>query len=226
MPRFPAGTGPQAEMGDHVMGVVVLAWLTEHALRRWGPQWAAAGGLDARFRAHLTAGVELIAELVDDDRSADVSITDAGGTVYATASMTAAPRVAAVDDAGIERPWVPLSVEFDAERDLAFTERMSDGRFWREHGWAHPAWLASASNAIVLGNCQFASPGDWRNAGLAVRWHQPIPDGSIVTLTGGVVERFGSSRFRFAVAAIAASVGEQGVATLRNTYTYHELGTA
>jgi hypothetical protein len=224
MPRFPVGTGPSADMGDHVMGVVVLAWLSGYAFERWGPEWAGSGGLDARFRAHLSAGLELVAEISDADGSLGATITDADEVIYATATVTGpdasasrhAPHLGSVD----EPEWHPLTFEFDAGRDLAFTAGLADGEVWRRPGWAHPAWLASASNALVLRNVEFAGGDVWKNAGLAVIRHRPITDGATITLTGRVAERFDSSRYRFAVAAVTAWVTDQPVATLRNTFTY------
>ncbi len=57
LPGFPVGTEPSSDMGDHVMGVVVIAWLTRHPLERWGLAWAESGSIEARFRAQPCFGV-------------------------------------------------------------------------------------------------------------------------------------------------------------------------
>ena len=86
LPGFPVGTEPSFDMGDHVMGVVVFAWLTEQPLARWGPDWARTGSLTARFRRHLTSGVRLTTEVVGDAESIDLRVIDPAATVvYATA---------------------------------------------------------------------------------------------------------------------------------------------
>ena len=119
-----------------------------------------------------------------------------------------------------ERVFTPLTFEFDAARDLRFTQHMTDGELWRDHGWAHPAWLASATNAIVRRNIDFATPGSWTNAGLAVQQHEPIADGSAITLTGGIRELFDRGRNHFAIAGLTAWVDDVAVASLDNTFVY------
>ena len=238
LPGFPVGTEPSSDMGDHVMGVVVIAWLTRHPMDRWGLDWAESGSIEARFRAHLTSGRRLTTTVVGDANSMELSITDSANTLYATAHTTgpdpshrrpaARPSVTAsstgrarpVHDELVDRVFAPLSFDFDARRDLAFTERSSDGEVWRRQGWAHPAWLASASNAIVRRNVDFGADGRWTNAGLAVRHHRPIPDGSSITLTGGIHELFDRGRHRFAVARTTAWVAGDQVAELGNTFVY------
>jgi hypothetical protein len=103
---------------------------------------------------------------------------------------------------------------------------MIDGELWRRLGWAHPAWLASATNAIVRRNVDFAPPGTWTNAGLAVHQHEPIADGSTITLTGGIRELFDRGRNRFAVSALTAWVDGVAVASLDNTFVYETLDSA
>ena len=245
LPGFPVGTEPSSHMGDHVMGVVVIAWLTRHPLERWGLDWAESGSIEARFRAHLTAGLPLTTTIVGDADAIALSITDADDTVCATASATrpdpsrrspavrppvvmsstsSSPRKARpIHDDLAGHVFSPLTFEFDAPRDLAFTERLVDGETWRRKGWAHPAWLASASNAIERRNVDFGSDGRWTNAGLAVRQHRPITHGATITLTGGIDELFDRGKHRFAAARITAWVGDDPVAALGNTFGYESL---
>jgi hypothetical protein len=236
LPRFPFGTEPSSDMGDHVMGVVVLAWLTQHPLERWGPSWAESGSLDARFRAHLTTGVPLTIAVRGDDASLQASITDSDQTLYATATATrpdptrrppwtgsGSMKEGAVPSQVVEQGWAPLTFGFDADRDLRFTEGLNDGAFWRERGWAHPAWLASATNAMVRRNFDFETPDAWRNAGLGAHHARPIAHGSTITLTGRIDRLFDRARYRFAVAAITAWVDDAPAASLTNTFTYEML---
>jgi hypothetical protein len=244
LPGFPVGTEPSSDTGDHVMGVVVFAWLTEHPLERWGPDWARSGSLTARFRQHLRAGVHLTTELVGHADSMDLRVINPSATeVYATAHahkpdpgrrpVTAGPparpwptnKAQPRRDDLTDRVFAPLTFEFDAARDLRFTERLSDGALWRRHGCAHPAWLASATNAIVRRNIDFAAPGTWTNAGLTVHQHEPIGDGSTITVTGGIRELFDRGRNRFAVAALTAWVDDVAVASLDNTFVYDVRGS-
>ena len=238
LPGFPVGTEASSDMGDHVMGVVVIAWLTRHPLERWGPGWAESGSLEARFRSHLSAGRLLTTTVVGDTDSIDLSITDSDETVYATGRATrpdptrralvVQPSIVAssktkarpTHDELVDRTFAPLTFEFDAGRDLAFTEGLGDGEFWRRQGWAHPAWLASASNAMVRRNIDFGTPASWTNAGLSVRHHRPITTGATITLTGGIHELFDRGRHRFAAARITAWVNDDPMASLGNTFVY------
>jgi hypothetical protein len=239
LPGFPVGTEPSHDMGDHVMGVVVFAWLTAQPLARWGPDWARTGSLTARFRRHLTSGVQLTTEVVGDAESIDLRVIDQAATaLYATAHASGpdpgpgsptVPAPASAWPTSRARPrrdelagrvFGPLTFEFDAARDLGFTRRLDGGELWRGRGWAHPAWLASATNAIVRRNIDFTTPGSWTNAGLAIQQHEPVADGSVITLTGGIRELFDRGRNRFAVAGLTAWVDDVAVASLDNTFVY------
>lgn len=236
---FPVGTEPSSDMGDHVMGAVVMGWLTRHPLERWGEAWARSGSLEARFRAHLNAGIALTTTVDGDADEIAATIADAAATVYATATaqrhpsvnVPSAPPPGAVSTTRARprhdelhgRRFAPLTFEFDADRDLVFTERLSDGELWRTHRWAHPAWLASATNAIVRRAIDFGTDGAWRNAGLAVHHHRPIRHGETITLTGGIDELFDRPRHRFAVARMIACVDDEPVASLGNTFVYEAL---
>ena len=238
LPAFPVDTEPSSDVGNHVMGVVVIAWLTRHALARWGAAWAQSGSLNVRFRSHLTTGLPLTITVVGDHDAIDLNITDLDDTVYATATATRpdnsrqpflrpspaanSPQRKALPrhDQLADRIFTPLTFEFDAARDLAFVERLPDRAIWRHRGWAHPAWLASATNALVRRNVDFGTPGYWTNAGVAIQHHAPIADGATITLTGGIDELFDRGRHRFAVAGITAWVDDQPAASLRNTFIY------
>lgn len=235
---FPVGTEPSLDLGEHVMGVVVIAWLSRHPLERWGEAWAESGSLAVRFRAHLTAGLPLVTTIVGDVHSISLNITDSDDTVYASATATRPDRGRRVPldrppdlhcpptkarpahDDLVDRSFAPLTFTFDADRDLAFTEGLADRDTWRDRGWAHPAWLVSATNAMVRRNVDFGSPGYWTHAGAAIHSHTPIAHRSTITLTGGIDELFDRGRHGFAVAGITAWVDDHPVASLRNTFVY------
>jgi hypothetical protein len=116
--------------------------------------------------------------------------------------------------------FTPLTFTFDADRDLAFTERTDDHTFWTDHRCAHPAWLASATNAIVRRNIGFGEPKQWTNVGLAFHLHRRIEHGATIVLTGRITDLFDRGRHQFAVATCTAMVEDRQAATLRNTFIY------
>lgn len=239
LPQYPVGTEESHDLGDHVMGVVVLAWFVERCTARWGEDWCASGAIDARFRSHLDQGCPLILDRNDTEAHTTLSITDENGTTYATGSAmlggestiappapedpAAATGVAPTADALADLRLSPIEFTFDAARDLAFTERVDDGALWRSRGWAHPAWLGSATNAALLGTIAFEQPGPWANAGLGVHLAAPIADGSVVRLTGCVRELFDGARSRFARAEFVATVDGCAHAALQNTFVYDTI---
>jgi hypothetical protein len=237
MRQFPVGTVPSAETGDHVMGAVVVAWLTEHPIARWGSGWAESGSLHTRFRSHLSAHLPL---LLDVDQSHDdvaMTVRDDAGTTFATATAQAqrateaitapgdlrAPMLGMVPatSADLERRTLaPMIFDFDADRDLGFVAGIADGGLWRERGWAHPGFLSAASNAILRRDVSFESPSHWKNTGFEVQLRRPIVSGSIIRFAAHIDRLFDSARYRFAVCAIEASVDGISVATIANTFAW------
>jgi hypothetical protein len=236
LPTFPLGTEEQSVLGEHIMGVVVIGWLTHVPIAEWGVQWTERGAIEARFRSHLTAGLPLSIGVERDGDALAVAVTGGDGTVYATAAASCPPPVddpptfgdGAQAGAPLEpspdgldgQLLAPLSFGFDADRDLAFTARLPDGELWRQRRIAHPAWVAAGTNALIRRNLDFPPPGTWTHAGLAFRQHRPIEDGATVVLAGCVEAIFERPPHRFATAAITARVGDDVVATVRNTFVY------
>ena len=159
LPAFPVGTGPEMDLGEHVMGVVVIAWLTHLPVSQWGPAWASSGEIEVRFRAHLTARTPLTTVVTRAADHLTMVIQDIDGNVAATATAGTgrgvdldAPgrdgrpggvRVAALHDLLRDRELRPITFEFDADRDLAFTAGIPDRDVWRSHGGpTPPGWLA------------------------------------------------------------------------------------
>jgi hypothetical protein len=240
LPAFPVGAGPGMDLGEHIMGVVVIAWLTHLPVSQWGPAWVSAGEMDVQFRAHLTTGRLLTAEVTRETNHLEMLVRGIDGNVAATATASMARggadlgathpigpasdgKVAPVHDLLRDREFSPVTFEFDADRDLAFTAGIPDGEVWRSRGWAHPAWLACGTNALVRQNVDFGTPG-WTNAGIGIRNRAPIEDGSAITLTGLVADMFDRGHHRFATAAITAWVEGRASASIRNTFVYETVG--
>jgi hypothetical protein len=242
MRQFPVGTVPSAETGDHVMGAVVVAWLTHHPLERWGEAWASAGSMQVRFRSHLSAHLPLLLDVDHGSAETTMVVRDEVGTVFATA-VTQAPAANLVRDElrklrppmlGMvpataidlaDRTLDPMIFDFDADRDLGFVSGIADGRLWSERGWAHPGFLSAASNAILRRDVLFESPQHWKNTGFEVKMRRPIPSGSIIRFAAHIDRLFDSAHYRFAVCAIEASVDGLHVATIANTFAYGVITT-
>ena len=114
----------------------------------------------------------------------------------------------------------PIEFEFVAARDLSLTERLEHGEFWRARNWAHPAWIASAANAIVRHNVDFEDGGYWMHAGVGVDLHQPVADGADLMVQGRVVELFERSVHRFMICDVLVTVGGAPAASIRSTSVY------
>jgi hypothetical protein len=244
MPRFPGWPSPDPEMKDHIMGVVVNAWLTRHPVARWGDRWAKTGTMRVRYRAHLTAGTPLTVEVSNGD-DLGLAVVGADGQLYADGraglsvapalrleglrpvrpgqgpSERVAPRPETLD--GLE--LVSLEVDFDADRDLAFVGELEDGGWWRERGWAHPAGLASGANAVLERSIAFLDGGYWKHAGTEAQQLQPIESGSRVLFGGEIVELFDGPHHRFAIAAIQVLADGCPAAVLRVVFVYGPAGS-
>jgi hypothetical protein len=120
-----------------------------------------------------------------------------------------------------------LLFTFRARRDLAFLNGQADAAMWVERGWAHPAWLGTASNAAVMGGIDFdqrrENTGRWLQVSADVSLVEPIVDGDEVLLTSRI-ERISTRglRGRHQVAHLACTfrVGERTVARLLNSFVF------
>ncbi|MFM9037779.1 MAG: hypothetical protein ACKOJ9_08865 [Actinomycetota bacterium] len=52
---FPVGTAEPGPLGDHVMGMVVLAWLATPAVQRWGRAFMRSGSLSMTLERPMHA---------------------------------------------------------------------------------------------------------------------------------------------------------------------------
>lgn len=235
MPAYPAGTFASDDLGEHIMGVVVIAWLTRYPLERWGPEWVRRGRIDVRFRAHLTAGRSLSVGLEPSGSRLGLAVRDeddiqvAEGWAEIDHARTPAEAIGQVEQRAPAAPTrealsglvlSPIRFKFDAARDLAFASSLGDRALWSQNGWAHPAWLGSAANALVRTNIDFERGGHWVHAGLRVDLRAPIRDGALIELGGRVDELFDRRRHRFASCALEAAVGGRPVASMRTTFAY------
>jgi hypothetical protein len=236
MARFPGWPSPDLEMNDHIMGVVVNAWLSRYPVARWGDSWAKSGTMRVRYRAHLTAGTPLTVE-VTEGQDLGLALVGADGCLYADGRAGLSPLLR-LDGLRRVRPshyervvprpetlrgleLVTLNTDFDAERDLPFVGELEDGDWWRQRGWAHPAWLASGANAVLERSIAFFDGGGyWKHAGTEAQQVLPIESDSRVVFGGEIVELFDGPHHRFAVAAIQVLADGSLAAVLRVIFVY------
>ena len=235
MIQYPVGTCESSDLGDHIMGVVALAWCTDDGIDRWGESWARHGSIDMRFRSHLIAGLDLTIATEHGPQSSDVTVSGSDGTTYATGVLRPGPTTP-FESSGrppsAPHPVPPVAelldgyqlhpIEFDhvAERDLTLTKGLERADSWQRNGWAHPAWLASAANAIVRHNVAFEDGGYWVQAGVTVDLHRPIPDGAHLVAAGQVSELFQRSTHRFMVCDVSICADGAPAASVRSTSVY------
>lgn len=85
MAQFPVEMVTSEPVDDHIMGVVVQAWLSRYPVQRWGTGWLAGGGMQLRFRRHLTAGLG-VTVLVDQGVEMGLRVLDGEGVLMADGS--------------------------------------------------------------------------------------------------------------------------------------------
>jgi len=242
---FPHGTATPGPLGDHIMGMAVLGWLTERPVATWGERWMRTGFLHATFSRAIVAGQPLVVEQHDAAGLLSTTYRDASGRECVSGAATLAfdterePLVDVNDTAErgsllaprraeLEGTTMPaISFAFDAPRDLAFLEGRTDAMAWRERGWAHPAWLGTASNAVIMTNVDFGdrddTPGRWVQVAADVALVTPILDGDEVQLRsriGRITRRGREGRHLVAHLDGTFRVGSRVVAHLRNSFVF------
>ncbi len=85
MVQFPVELVASEPVGDHIMGVVVQAWLSRYPVQRWGLAWLTGGGMKLRFRRHLTAGLN-VTVLVEQGTGMGLQVLDGDGVLMADGS--------------------------------------------------------------------------------------------------------------------------------------------
>ncbi len=235
MAQYPVGTCESSDLGDHIMGVVALAWCTDDGIDRWGESWARHGSIDMRFRAQLIAGLDLTITTERGPKSSDVIVRGSDGTTFATGVLRPGPTapftssrrppsephpVPPVAELLDSYQFHPIGFDHVAERDLRFTEGLERADSWSRNGWAHPAWLASAANAIIRHNVAFEDGGYWVQAGVTVDLHRPIQDGARLVAAGQVNELFQRSTHRFMVCDVSICEDGAPAASIRSTSVF------
>lgn len=242
---FPHGTETPGPLGDHIMGMAVLGWLTERPVATWGEQWMRSGFLHATFSRAIAGGQHLMTEESDAPGLVSTTYRDAqdrvcvAGTATLTASADGEPLVdvhdvvprspllapRATDLDGATMP--PLTFTFDAARDLAFLDGQPDAPEWQRRGWAHPAWLGTASNAVIMGNIDFdgrpTSSGRWLQVSADIALVAPVVDGEVVELRsriGRITRRGRHDQHLVARLECTYRVGARVVARLRNSFVF------
>ena len=244
---FPHGTETPGPLGDHIMGMAVLGWLTEFPVATWGESWMRHGTLRATFARPMTAGQALDMNLDADESTIDVSYADVDGRSCVTGRATIgtketrdqsaldldirgtpitvrlAPLATALEGAVMP----PMTFSFDARRDLAFLDGQADASAWTERGWAHPAWLGTASNATIMRNIDFASrdasTGRWQQVAADAVLCEPIVDGDEVTMhshIGRISTRGRRAQHHVAHLECNFRVGRRTAARFTNTFVF------
>jgi hypothetical protein len=221
------------------MAATATAWLCDLPIARWGEEWATGGEIDLRFRTHLLTGldVDLIGEHEPDRivltiRHGDDQCVTGHATSAAIADLRVDPppppdphrsEVAATRHALDGLVFHPVGFEFLAERDLTLATHLPLGSFWIDRGWAHPGWLATAANAVARTSVDLGVGTSWAYGGVRIALHAPIPDGSRLTISGGVSDLFETRRYRFAVCDLSIDADGRHAASMRTTFTYATL---
>ena len=244
---FPHGTEVPGPLGDHIMGMAVLGWLTEFPVAAWGESWMRHGTLRVMFTRPVVAGQTLDMNLDADESTIDVSYADVDGRSCVTGRATIgtretrddpalghgvrgapitdrlAPRATALEGAVMP----PMTFSFDARRDLAFLDGQADASEWRKRGWAHPAWLGTATNAAIMRNIDFAgrvaSTGRWQQVAADVVLCEPIVDGDELTMhsrIGRISTRGRTAQHRVAHLECSFHAGQRTAARFTNTFVF------
>jgi len=243
LPAFPAQlidpgeglAGSSDGLGAHIMGATVVGWLSGRPLRRWGVAWLSGGTLALRFRRHLEVGDPLVLLIGDAPGDERYQLRSPDGALCADGWST----MDASSDEPVVPSWVPppepkldprvdlvigtelgsVELDFDAERDLAFVERLDAGDPWRTMSVAHPAWLTSAVNALIRRSVEFED-GRFVHAGVVVRTRAPIKTGSQLVVHAKVVERFDTPNRHFAVINAMVTSSGTPMVTIDHTIAF------
>ena len=240
MRPFPVGTAEPGPLGDHVMGMVVLAWLATPAVQRWGRAFMRSGSLSMTLERPMHADQELRIDHRLDAATINTTIDDREGNrcVSASASLLKAAsasletavidfrdshvggRVAATPEALREAVLPSIEFDFDAERDLAFLDGLPDAAAWRRAAWAHPAWLGTAVNAAIALGIDVGDPPRWSQIATEVHLVSPIEHRERVSMNTRVARLSRRGRHDVAHLECAFHVGERFVAFARNDVIY------
>ena len=239
---FPHGTEQPGELGDHIMGMNVLGWLTEHPVAVWGERWMRAGRLNVTFSRPMVAGQTLSVDVESHASYLNIRYDDTDGRVCATSVATIdatdrthsfrdenptlerlTPDASSLDGALLSR----MTFRFDADRDLAFLDDRPDANDWQGRRWAHPAWLGTATNAVIMRHIDFGDrerhPGRWLQVSTGVDVMRPIEDGAEIDTFSRIrrVSRLGrDGRHQVAHLECTFWAGAQPAARVTNAFIF------
>jgi acyl-coenzyme A thioesterase PaaI-like protein len=235
MPAFPPQiVNVTQELGTHIMGAVVVAWIGGLALERWGEQWLRGGSMSFRFRRHLEEGVVLRVAVEEGDEL-DVELIGDDDGVFADARMRLGPpatlrvgdpreialvRTAfGVDELSVGTRFGSIEIDFDARRDQGFLNALSRPDPFQALGIAHPGWLLSAVNAIIRRAVALPRTNS-AQAGTTITSFAPIGSGATLLLDGQVLELFESKGRHYVVTSATVRAGEVVAAVVEVTSCY------
>ena len=236
MPAFPAQlVSVSQELGSHIMGAVVVAWVAELALERGGEGWLEGGWISLRFRRHLEEGLllsvlteeqatELAVEVVDEEGRccSDARLGLGWPTDLELGGAQEQPPAASplgVDELAPGTPYGSLALDFDAARDQAFLRQLPFEDPWLERGLAHPAWLLSAANGLMRRALALPLPNS-AQAGVRITSLAPVESGARLELDGRLLERFDRGKRRFLVSRLVVRSEGSVAAVLDLTSCY------
>ncbi|MQA85845.1 MAG: hypothetical protein GEV03_14790 [Streptosporangiales bacterium] len=219
--------------GGLVPGVVLFGYLAHPVARVWGRRWLAGGRIDTRFVAPVYDGEQVTATVADDGA---VTLAGPSGQTCVTG------RAARDDDqqnSGPDVPAAPLperrppasaaslvpgtvlgSVErrYDAETAAAYLDQLGDGlQVFRAEGLAHPGWLLSSANEILVANVAL---GPWIHTESRVRFLQPVRVGQAVQTRARVAGLADRRGHRFVELDVAVYADGRTALTARHVAIY------
>lgn len=193
--------------GGLVPGVTLFAYLARPVAEEWGRDWLAGGRADVRFVSPVYDGETVTAAFTDGSALAlrnRAGETCAGGTVELSRGSplfpldvpaAALPARRPSAGAGSLAPGTVLgSVDHrhDAETAADYLDQVGDDLpLFRQEGYAHPGWLLSAANDVLVANVVL---GPWMHVESRVQFLRPVSHGQTLQTrarVAGLSERKG-----------------------------------
>jgi len=222
------------ELGNHIMGAVVVAWIGDLPLERWGDRWLCGGSMSFRFRRHLEEGL-VLSVVVEESEELKVEIIGEDGCVCSDSRMwLGSPAGPTIEDpqemALVQSPlgvaelavgtrYGSTKVDFDAQRDQDFLNKLSDEDLWQRLGIAHPAWLLSAANGLIRRAVALPLPNS-AQAGVTITSLAPIKSDTTLLIDGQVIDLFEKKDRHFVVSRVTVRTGDVVAAVLDLTSCY------
>ena len=236
-PAFPSEIVEEGqELGEHIMGATVVAWLAGEPLKLWGENWLHGGSLSLRFRQHLLVGRQLTIAIDSEQEEQLLTLRDDEGllcadgvarlvseedrpSVQGEPTLLPSPRLDPSQYLFAGADLGSVSLIFDATRHSAFFSNLEPDDPWEGRTDAHPAWLISAGNALVRRSVAFQG-GLFAQAGVTLSLFEPISSGAPVVIQGTVLDQFSKGSREFAVLRFTLSVNKRVHAIVDQTIAY------